>query len=133
MAPAATGTPAPVVDGPALNAETFTIATTCSGANCSFAVITAYLVGAPAGSNAGVQWQDPNGAWHNVDGWQGGTAQSVDGNPFQQWTVFPANFGQGPFRWVVYAPDLSVWGIGPDFNLPTSGQNQIQILRLAGQ
>lgn len=44
-----------------------------------------------------VQWQDNTGEWFDVYGWQA---------PFEGesliWWVAPSNFGQGPFRWVVY-------------------------------
>lgn len=44
-----------------------------------------------------VQWQDNTGEWFDVYGWQA---------PFEGesliWWVDPSNFGNGPFRWVVY-------------------------------
>lgn len=90
------------------------------GANCGESMISVYLPDSPAGSLVGVQWQDGLGAWHNVDGWQA-TVQP-DANNFQvvRWTISPASYGQGPFRWVVVQPDGSVWGVSPGFNLPTA-------------
>lgn len=46
-----------------------------------------------------VQWQDTNGGWHNVDGWQG----TLDDGSSKTWWVAPEDFGTGPFRWVAYA------------------------------
>ena len=49
-----------------------------------------------------VQWQDPWGYWHDVEGWQG-TLDSVDG--FEGWKVWWLSadlFGKGPFRWLIY-------------------------------
>ncbi len=46
-----------------------------------------------------VQWQDPQGGWHDVEGWQ---AQTVaDGSV--RWVVYPRDFNTGPFRWAVYS------------------------------
>ncbi len=55
-----------------------------------------------------VQWQDILGKWHNVEGWQGTfdefnhdeDSNMCEGN--KVWWVVQANFGKGPFRWVVY-------------------------------
>jgi hypothetical protein len=44
-----------------------------------------------------VQWQDRQGDWHNVDGWQGTLENSC-----KKWWVNARDFGTGPFRWVVY-------------------------------
>jgi hypothetical protein len=54
-----------------------------------------------------VQWQDGQGAWHNVEGWQG-TLDSVvvkeDGGVigYKTWWVAEDDLGKGPFRWVIY-------------------------------
>jgi hypothetical protein len=53
-----------------------------------------------AGRYAIVQWGDPNGGWHNIDGWQTRLDGAVAGAP--QWWVHPREFGKGPFRWAVY-------------------------------
>ncbi len=45
-----------------------------------------------------VQWQDPEGNWHNSDAWQG----ELDGNKQKLWWVAESDFGRGPFRWVIY-------------------------------
>jgi hypothetical protein len=54
-----------------------------------------------------VQWQDPAGQWHNVEGWQGqlnaiyieddGTITAT-----QTWWVTEGDLGKGPFRWLLY-------------------------------
>jgi hypothetical protein len=49
-----------------------------------------------------VQWQDALGDWHDVTGWQGTFDEIVAGTGVKTWWVAEANFGQGPFRWVVY-------------------------------
>ena len=49
-----------------------------------------------------IQWQDAFGGWHDVEGWQGTLDEIKDGEGKKTWWVAPANFGQGPFRWVVY-------------------------------
>ena len=84
------------------------------------ATITVYARGAALGHHAEVQWGDPLGAWHRVDGWTGTLDHlSPQGVPFARWTVFSANFGQKPFRWVIYNPDgKTIWAIGPSFSLP---------------
>jgi hypothetical protein len=124
----ATGTPGIPVTGAALAGDVLTLSTGCTGDNCDFGVISAYLMDAPAGSSAGVQWLDPSGAWRNVEGWQGAAATNESGLQVQRWTVYPENFGQGPFRWVVTQANGAVWGLGPSFDLPNSGQHLIQFL-----
>ena len=131
--PVMTGTPGLTatvpVTGTPLSGDGLTLSTGCAGGNCDFGVISAYLMDAPAGSRAGVQWLDPSGAWRNVEGWQGGSGSDGIGPQVQRWTVYPENFGQGPFRWVITQPNGTLWGIGPSFSLPNSGQNLVQFLR----
>lgn len=45
-----------------------------------------------------VQWEDTDGGWHNVDGWQG----TLDDGISKTWWVAPEDFNTGPFRWAVY-------------------------------
>lgn len=59
--------------------------------------IDLYVQPARTGLWAVVQWQDTAGDWHDVEGWRG----AVDSG-YQQWGVFPAQFGTGPFRWAIY-------------------------------
>jgi hypothetical protein len=49
-----------------------------------------------------VQWQDAWGDWRDVVEWQG-TLDEVNGDVGRKvWWVAKADFGKGPFRWVVY-------------------------------
>ena len=54
-----------------------------------------------------VQWQDAQGAWHTVPGWQGQLERvwQDTGRVVGQkvWWVAPEDLGTGPFRWVIYA------------------------------
>lgn len=100
----------------------------CGQELCAYGHITAFLPDAPAGSWVGVQWQDPQGAWHLVDGWQGTASVDADGRQFAQWTVLPENFNQAGFRWVVLQPDGRVWGVSPSFRLPEAGGDRIVFL-----
>ena len=53
-----------------------------------------------------VQWQDAQGGWHTVAGWQGHLdevsveAGTVTGR--KVWWVGLQNLGTGPFRWMIY-------------------------------
>jgi hypothetical protein len=49
-----------------------------------------------------VQWQDQSGEWHTVEGWQGTFDEFNDGISQKTWWVDRADFGKGPFHWVVY-------------------------------
>lgn len=95
---------------------------------CDHGLITVYLPDAPAGSSVGVQYQLPDDTWQNVAGWQGLASVDDAGQQYTQWSVSPENYGQGPFRWVVTEPDGDLWGISPDFDLPTQGVNYILFL-----
>lgn len=48
-----------------------------------------------------VQWQDEEGEWHPVEGWQG-PLERLDGEWGRVWWVSQSQFGTGPFRWVIY-------------------------------
>lgn len=50
-----------------------------------------------------VQWQDPAGEWHEVDGWRG----AFDHDMTITWWVAPDDLDTGPFRWLVYASEAS--------------------------
>lgn len=45
-----------------------------------------------------VQWQDVQGGWHDVEGWQ----RTFDQENQVAWWVAPGDLGKGPFRWAVY-------------------------------
>src|ERR1051326_4394419 len=67
------------------------------------ATITVVAPGAAMGQAVEVQWGDPLGGWHRVDGWTGTFANiTAQGEAFARWTVLSGNFGQKPFRWVLY-------------------------------
>jgi hypothetical protein len=68
--------------------------------------------GATAPYAAVVQWVDGLGQWHDVEGWRG----QVEGDQVL-WYVDQADFGAGPFRWVVY-DDQDVLCASEAFMLP---------------
>ncbi len=79
------------------------------------ATITLALNGTPNGAYTVVQWKDPSGGWHNVEGWQ----HAVDASQQVRWAVYPRDFGDGPFRWAVYTRAWgTLLGVTPDFQLP---------------
>jgi hypothetical protein len=54
-----------------------------------------------------VQWQDPRGIWHDVEGWKGTldevkVSESGDVTGYKTWWVSGEHMGKGPFRWRVY-------------------------------
>jgi len=54
-----------------------------------------------------VQWQDGEGEWHLVEGWQG-PLEGLGDEWVREWWVSQSQFGEGPFRWAIY------WGAGGD-------------------
>jgi uncharacterized repeat protein (TIGR01451 family) len=75
---------------------------------------------------AGVEWLDGANNWHRVEGWQNALP---DGGGVQDWWVSQADFGKGPFRWVLYAGSdkSTVLGASEPFNLPASTAAPLQI------
>ncbi len=63
-----------------------------------------------------VEWQDPNtSSWHVVEGWRG----TLDAPTTQTWWVGSDQFGDGPFRWQLYADkDGKLLATSETFNLP---------------
>lgn len=62
-----------------------------------------------------VQWQDPQGGWHDVEGWRGWVT-----NGKTIWWVEEKNFGEGPFRWAVFQTDGgALLALSEPFSLPT--------------
>lgn len=110
--------PPVVVDGLALALD-------CGSTACDYGAITALLPDAPADSWVGVQWQDVNGTWRNVEGWQGSLQTDDLGTQYVQWMVSAENLGEGPFRWVVMQSDGPVWGVSANFDLPAVGVNYV--------
>jgi len=49
-----------------------------------------------------VQWQDAQGQWHDVEGWQGTLDEVQNGVGKKVWWVAEKDLGAGPFRWTVY-------------------------------
>lgn len=49
-----------------------------------------------------VEWQDGDGRWHIVDGWQGTLHPNSKIKQWEvEWWVGRSDFNTGPFRWVV--------------------------------
>ena len=83
---------------------------------------------AVSGLWAVIQWQDQQGDWHNVEGWQG----AVDENGAQRWWVDQKDFATGPFRWVISQDgNGTVLSASDVFNLPAgANQNLLVIISL---
>jgi hypothetical protein len=114
------GNPAVPTTAPLLNSSGGMMPLDCCSDHSDILV---YAPTAPVTSWITVQWQDGNGGWHDVEGWQG-TFDIASGSnfPFKQWTVGASQYNQGPFRWVIYTQrGGDVWGISPSFNLPQWG------------
>lgn len=76
-----------------------------------------------------VEWQGADGEWHVVDGWQG----TIDGGS-KRWAVHERNFGEGPFRWVVYdSPAGRVMDTSVTFVLPHSAGEELIVRIEPGQ
>lgn len=76
----------------------------------------------------GVEWQDGEGAWHPVEGWFGplDTVTATGGE--KVWSVLPDHFGQGPFRWVLYAQrDGRRLVESAAFELPGQAQETVRV------
>lgn len=70
-----------------------------------------------------VQWQDPDGQWRDVNGWQGEFDEVTgDGTGIKRWWVSKDDLGHGPFRWVIRERETGaqVAQTGP-FSLPDGG------------
>jgi hypothetical protein len=71
-----------------------------------------------------IQWQDSVGVWHDVEGWR----STLDRDNKQVWWVAGADFGKGPFRWVVYqAPEGKLLAKSKTFTLPNSAGETVII------
>ena len=83
---------------------------------------------AAAGAWSVVQWQDANGDWQAVEGWQG-----TLNNGTRRWWVAAKDFGKGPFRWAIFnAPGGALIAAGDPFNLP-SQPNQVIYVNVAAK
>lgn len=63
-----------------------------------------------------IQWQDPEGVWHDTNGWQG----NFDQYAHVDWHVASEHFGDAPFRWLVYADESrgEMLRMSEEFTLP---------------
>jgi hypothetical protein len=80
---------------------------------------------APAGAWSVVQWQDPQGGWHDVIGWRGQLGQSG----YQQWVVEAKDFGTGPFRWQIRQGGVEgeVFSNSVSFDLPLGAGETVSV------
>lgn len=79
-----------------------------AGAHIELAVDTA-----PPGAWSVVQWQDKQGNWQDVEGWQGPVSSN------SRWWVAAKDFHTGPFRWaVLVGPGGRLVGASESFTLP---------------
>lgn len=71
-----------------------------------------------------VQWQDHQGNWHDVEGWQGLLDELMNAQGYKSWWVAPGDLGRGPFRWAIYKSEGgTLLHTSEPFNLPaTSGE-----------
>lgn len=70
----------------------------------------------PPGAWTVVQWQTALGDWADVQSWQG----QFNDDGYVQWWVGPENFGESPFRWLVYDGEDrdTLLATSDDFTLP---------------
>ena len=100
------------------------------GAQDDFGHATIALIspGAPAGAWATVQWRDAAGAWQNVEGWGAPLQTSAGGSANAQWAVYPEDYGDGPFRWVVTRQQGgAVWATSGNFFLPVGDGSSVTL------
>lgn len=82
----------------------------------------------PAGAWSVVQWQDSNGDWQMVEGWQGPAASNT------RWWVAAKDFGRGPFRWAILSgPGGAVLEASSPFTLPQQPNETVFTSIAAGQ
>ncbi|MCA9897178.1 MAG: hypothetical protein H6654_12100 [Ardenticatenaceae bacterium] len=111
-------TPAPVTALPPRPTATAVPPPAAPGAKISLLV-----AGEIAANNwTKVQWQDGEGQWHDVTGWQG--ELELDGT--KTWWVGADLLGSGPFRWIVLAEGEQI-GQSATFNLPTTLYETVEI------
>jgi hypothetical protein len=100
-----------------------------AAAGFEFSTIRVIAPDAPAGAWVGVQWQDGVGGWHDVAGWLTELAAAdEDEAPSQEWAVYAEDYGQGPFRWVIYSDQGGpVWATSPRFFLPNGAGAELSM------
>jgi len=73
-----------------------------------------------------VEWQNAHGDWYEVEGWRGHLDEGVAN--MKTWWVYPENFGETPFRWVIYDEEGgNVTAISDEFTLPTRRREVIKV------
>lgn len=71
-----------------------------------------------------VEWQDAAGNWHLVEGWQG----MLEADHTKTWWVAEADWGKGPFRWVVRdRREGQSLGVSSAFKLPVNDRQVVEI------
>ena len=72
-----------------------------------------------------VEWQDPNTSdWHTVEGWQG----TLEATGIQVWWVGKTEFGQSPFRWLLYdEKGGTLLDMSAEFTLPTRNKQIVVV------
>jgi hypothetical protein len=75
-----------------------------------------------------VQWQDNDGVWHDVQGWQSQLLVPEEQPAVQTWAVAPSHFGRGPFRWLVFDREMrEVLGVSTTFYLPQTPNTAVSV------
>jgi hypothetical protein len=78
----------------------------------------------------GVQWQYTNGTWYNVPAWAGPLDPAANG--YVRYWVDLLDFGQGPFRWVVWDKQGgNVLAMSAPFDFPTYATTVGTVIDLA--
>ncbi|CAG0930328.1 hypothetical protein TFLX_01660 [Thermoflexales bacterium] len=73
-----------------------------------------------------VQWQDPQGRWHDVETWRGVLDEINQHKGDKLWWVYPRDYGKGPFRWVIYdQPNGQMLAASRSFNLPGASNQHV--------
>ncbi len=91
-------------------------------------VIVLQVHGWESQTHSVVQWQDPTGSWHDVEGWQ----QALGATDTVQWSVYPRDFGSGPFRWALFDGHTHVLiAASPSFLLPGDGGQIVHTISIA--
>ena len=71
-----------------------------------------------------MQWQDAEGGWHNIEGWQG----SFNEEQRVSWWVGEEHLGEGPFRWLVYESQAGdLLAVSQPFSLPSRGGEVLHV------
>ncbi len=73
-----------------------------------------------------IEWQNELGDWYEVEGWRGHLDEgNVD---MKTWWVYPVNFGQGPFRWLVYTSENGdLLAVSDPFDLPLHNRQVVSV------